>query len=603
MPEVQSYKNKFLGIVLILCLFNTPAHAWWTKVFSLLDDVAKTAAKQSDIPHTKPNLFESVKPHFSGNNTPLHALRRENGKVFAKDIDGREILIASSAMTDTVAGVLTLTDQGLKFIKTVDLLIAEADLPELGDLLKKITDLAPQKSMHFVRQDGSLGRILTRQSQGKPLLMAEKHPSVFIEVSGHLETLSWALQQSVELNDLKVISLLHETDADVLRGVDRAVGSLHQPKGHQSLDDIIDVIKAEKRKTLFVIGHIEDEYFVIRDAAGNLQQKIPLAELEAAAETADTTLIMLGCSAGLTSPVSGFIAAVNALDVVAGLKQAIYKRTLGEILSALAGKSGDILIRPDIIDSVRIRVKAEHHAENVHDEALSVARFSTLSQIRAKELSDRIIPMLPSQIQYLYIFGWLLLMFSKLDMLSNWANYRRPPPRFGYQPFICLTVRGLRLFGLLLFIPFAVLLYFTVWLFPWFMTLGTILTISPLVCGIGGFIGWRYWRQYASTITDDGWLKRYWVISVFCALAGYATEFGLTQFRQFDWFSQLDEPVINYGLTSLIALILSLGLFALFRMLKYNPNLFLNATLTAPIWTIERFVNFLMHKTEEAEHG
>lgn len=302
-----------------------------------------------------------------------------------------------------------------------DLIVSKADLGKLTDVIKQAINVYG-KTVKIIYENGKIERLIAKQVNGSNILLAEAYLGVFSEVGGqYSDDLIWALQQNFHSADIKVISLFDETDADVLRHLDLAIGELHNPAGNKNLKSIIKLIGNQNQKNIFIVGHIENNDFVVRNASSNIVQKIPISDLETAAKEADSSLFLLGCSAGLCSHTSGFIDPVNAIDVAKGLKSIIGQTSFGDALSVLSKSSGDIVIHPQLVDSVRISVVADNQmlkkgseVAEIATTGTAVARISMPSRIRATELAVRIIPLIPSWIQSIYIVGCLFLLLVVL---------------------------------------------------------------------------------------------------------------------------------------------------------------------------------------------
>lgn len=580
-------------------IYTTEVFAsWWTKLGDAAGDAAKMVASKAELNANKMHSLLKIKEGAS----QRYALKTSNGRVLALDAAGKDIIVAGVA-----SGALALTDEGIRLVRAGVMLIPEDELSKLSGFLEKVFADQLGGNIKVLRNDGSLGRVLTVQKNGKSVVLAETYPSVFTEVGGrNADELVWAFEQPLKVEKTRVISLMHRTDADILNSIDDVAGDMHIPSNDMSTASIIKTMKAQRQKNVFVIGHVEGDDFVVRDAAGNVDKKISIQMLEAAARDADATVFMLGCSAGLCSGTSGFIGSVNALDIASGLKEAIHQVSIGHALSALANNAGDILVRPSMIDSVRVSFVAEQRAKAIEEKAVKVMRVGTLTRERTQELAERIIPFIPTWIQFPYFAGWLFLVFSLRHILSEWAQFRTPAPRFGHRPLASLAVRGVRGVGFVLLMPFFALVLVMAVFMPWALSISSAIFASPIPIFISAFFGWKVWTVHAEEMEGDKWVRRFWPIVFFCSVITLFVEtvtdplmlMFLSHFPgEIDGFlGSINYQLVYWVFIGMVSLGASYSLFFILRRLKWNTVEILDWIFTFPLVLIEFFANFLIKK-------
>ena len=524
------------------------------------------------------------------------ALRMVNGEVYAIDAVGMEVLVAATA----VGGGLAFTPQGLYLLKNAELIVSELDAFILRNVIEEGLRHS-SKGAKVVRANGSLGRLILRSEA----LLMEKYPGIFVEI-GEVNgvEVAWALEQTLNRAKIRVISLMDATDVDVLERIDQAVGEFHINAGPKASGDIADLVKAHRHRTIFVVGHVEGDSFVIRDATGNLRNTIAFAKLETAARKADASLFMLGCSAGAKSTASGFIDPVNAFRVAEGLKQAIAQPSIGDALSALSANSADLVVRPQLIDSVRVMLIAEQNAVAVEQKiaklSYGVMRFTTISKSRAEELDARIIPGIPSWIQVTYVVGGFLLLFSVRAILRDWRSIRAPAPRFGYRPLAHIAVKGIRTLGFLALMPFACLLGFLMVIGAWGM-LVILLFAIPEASLVPIYFGWKWWQLHRERVADENWLRRYLALPLFVIPVSVIVSFiiGVPVVFQSVQYQDLAIRIVYWLASGSTSLLFSFLAFRWLARKQWVPCEVPDLIVSLPIIWVERLANRVIYAQRE----
>lgn len=330
---------------------------------------------------------------------------------------------------------------------------------------------------------------------------------------------------------------------------------------------------------------------------------------------------MLGCSAGICSKSSGFIEPVNAVDVASGLKQAIHQRSIGETLSVISSYSGETLIRPSLVGPIRISMVTEQATDVIRKRtAIQLVGVSTLSHSRSIALSNRIVPMIPNWILNTYFFGLFLFLYHYED-IRKWKNKREPAPRFGYRPIVNIMTHGLRLFCLVIVLPFALVLKVAVIFLPWVL-LGygvfhpsVLLGYSPVSGGlaafiVSGFFGWRIWKMHSYAASGEHLVQRLWVIVLFCSVVTWATIFSVEMCFDKECLNILPillgskslqlidnyAPIVSMIISGLISFFLLIAVFARLCRLKKNLNDLPSLISAAPFLAIEFCVSHLIKR-------
>ncbi len=460
----------------------------------------------------------------------------------------------------------------------VDLLLLDADdAPELVERvgLELGRDALPRFA---VVRDGSARRAYPIELDGTMRLLVEELPGTFVDIgSRQVGDVRWALEQPMLRERMRVVSLFHsEYDAPYLSRLDDAVGELHLPAG--AGESLLETVAGAPGQQLFVVGHVEDGAFVVKDAGGNVTGPVALADLEAAARRSDSMLFFLGCNTAQVSRTTGFTRPVVATEVAGMLSAAIEQETLGGVLSTLSGAER-ILAQPSLVDPTRMTITLEQgRRKDARARSLTLVSVQLPSAARGRVLAREPLPTTAWLIMW-YILGWALLLFGVHETLRRWRGSRRPAPRLGDRPLANLTTRFVRGVGFAAMMPLWTFAYVLAIAMIWLASVG--LLVNPAGVAIAGYAGWRTQRERG--IGDDAaWAVRYATVPVFMSMSLLATTCA---------FIYPGEGQPGFHLVgALAALACSGALYALLRRLRVSAPALLQALYRLPLALIETAV-------------
>jgi hypothetical protein len=222
-----------------------------------------------------------------------------------------------------------------------------------------------------------------------------------------------------------------------------------------------------RHQTLMVSGRVDGDALVYKPSSGP-EGSIRLSELSRAAEAAEADLVVLAAS-GARQP-GGRNWLWQTVEV-AGLDDAMKRATFGDFLAALASGRGELVAsaRPSSAGRATLSVEPTRTGETtitdkvgtwvsgatakvMGDVAVEAVQAYVPDRERLEELDRRIVPGIPSWVQYLYL-GCLVAGLVGWEFSSAWWSRVWPPERreeyggaFGYQ-----AARAARLFAFLLF--------------------------------------------------------------------------------------------------------------------------------------------------------
>ncbi|WP_256819021.1 hypothetical protein [Pseudomonas putida] len=584
-------------LIFFLLLFISESHAsLWGAFFNAGEEAAKFAKKANVV------AGRAVLKTLPKSRQGAHALEISGNEVRAIDITGRDIVIATMAADAAV----TLTPQGAELLKRMELIVSEIDVDRLKGMIRDAIKTS-DKPAFVVNENGTIGRLVVRATPAGETLLMEKYPGIFIRTGESSGELSWALERPFQNDKIRVVSFMDPSDADELARLDKAVGEYHIPAGSNTPSEAVRQIRSQREKTVFVVGHVEKDKFIVRDSAGQIKSEISFSELEDAAEKADASLFFLGCSAAACSTTSAFIDSVNALRVADGLKEATSRATLGDALSALS-TAGDLVISSKVVHSARVTLFAEQKALLVDkrlESGYRVMKLTTIGRERAEELANRIIPYIPSWVQYPYFIGAFFLIFSGRRIVREWKSFRAPAPAFARRPIITTLVKGIRILGFSVLMPLAVCLNLAIiygaWVVgtvPLFMTLGWT-TLVP------AYFGWKWSRHFAEEAKGEPWPVRYLGIPLFVGVIGFLVAILMSPFDLFRGieYADLQTRLIYWIASGSISMLISASIlrFLTRRKSNWNPSDIPGLVIAAALLLIEFFVSRVLHKGETAD--
>lgn len=594
---MRCFHSPILSCCFSILIITTTSHAGW------LTTLLKAGEKTTNV--TKKARFAAGRAALKtlpNTRQGVHALEITNSEVRAVDIAGREVVVATMA----TGPAMTLTPEGAVLLKQVELVVSEIDVDRLQDLLHDVIK-GSDKAVSVVHENGTVGRLIVRATPAGDTILMEKYPGVFIGVGANSGELTWALERPFQHDNIRIVSLMDPSDADELARLDRAVGEYHIAVGSNTPSEAIHQIRSQREKTVFVVGHVEKDKFVVRDSAGQVKSEIAFSDLEDAAEKADASLFLLGCSAAACSTTSAFIDPVNALHVADGLKDAISRATLGDALSALS-TAGDLVVSTKVVDSARVMLSAEQHARVIDKRIASgyrVLQLTTIGREREEELAARIIPYIPSWVQYPYFIGAFYLIFSARNIVREWKSFRVPAPAFKRKPIMFTLVKGIRVLGFVVLMPLALCLNLTIIIGAWvvgtvplFFTLGW-LTLVPV------YFGWKWARTHAEEADSEHWTVKYLGMPLFVAAVGYLVILLISPIELFRGVEYADlQTRITYWIVSgsIAMLISTFALFLLTRKkFKWSPAYIPRLVVTGALLLIEFCVSKILFKQEVAD--
>jgi hypothetical protein len=283
---------------------------------------------------------------------------------------------------------------------------------------------------------------LRRSRANKETYLADLRPNLAVELGDRdaLSELQWQLARPVRTLRMRVVAL-EPGSAEVLSRIPRTDAT-----SGLAFVDAVDPYRLARAlpsvagQTVVVAGRIDGRLIYFRPASGP-EQSLILDDLLAAARGADVNLMVLNATAPQQP---GGRSWLWQRVEIASLGQALDRATLADFLEALAGGHGRFRLAYSL-DGDRLTLRAlpgesggmspasgfgsllsEVVAGITGKVVASGVEASLVSSTRLRELDARLVPGIPSTLQFTYL-GLLLAGVLGLGAARNWWRRIWPP--------------------------------------------------------------------------------------------------------------------------------------------------------------------------------
>ena len=412
-PRLNSCTTSLLLIMcLALLAFSPPASSHW------LEDLFTVATKSKSVVSKTQGViddFVRLQPFGEKYLAGRRYLYIDDAHLVIDSAGQRHSIPLDAIRQNNFQALMPLFSSSAEVVVPIDNL-KYGLVESLAEVL-----LTRNTPVRVIRQDNSLGRVKLNDIVPKAGLTVEIFPALMMDVQAIKTHMDRVLYRSFGPGKSRVISVFDKDEVFILPQMQASLGKLHQSTATLNHADTIELVKGQKRKAIFLIGHVEDGQIVTRNVEQGITKSIPIAELMAAAKQAKSELILLGCETAAIANGSGYINRVNALDIAGALTEALQQQNLGMALSALAVKSGDIFYIPQQINFAsdgqilleKVYIQGEKLVKKTAVAGVSLSpRLSTLDSQVSAELDSRVIPFVPSS-----IFGWFIFNLISIPVL------------------------------------------------------------------------------------------------------------------------------------------------------------------------------------------
>ena len=433
--------SRITGLVLLVLVASaivpapTPGHAHWlTKMLKEAGEAGGDAARLGGGALDEVVGVVTGLPKGLKGRTALAAHATPEGHWTFTNADGAKFTAASADEMGRVASALApdapaggrlslyLSDESV-FLRRRHLAV----LPDDADLY------LVHRGQHYrlVRQGAGEAADLFARSGGLMIKLTER--SDFAEAI-------FQLGRRLEPGTVRVLSLTPNGPASLtMRG--RLTNSDKLP-----IADAVDparigeALRGVPGQTVIVTGRVADDVLEFQ-AVGGASRSVSLTDLRKAAAEADVNLIILRSTSGAQAGGQNWLWQTIEVE---GLKEALGQKTYGGFLSGLAERRGGFVVWVEQDPSARVRLVGMPRPDggsviddvgtwwgdtvsdvvgNLVTEGVEAA---LTSEARQKELDDRIVPGVPSDLQF-YVIGAIVMGLFAFSIAHGWFSRIWPP--------------------------------------------------------------------------------------------------------------------------------------------------------------------------------
>lgn len=193
-------------------------------------------------------------------------------------------------------------------------------------------------------------RVLSKVVTGRPNYFKQIYPGLLTPIESHLSAdLAQALAESMKGERVRVAAMFSPSEVDSLRLMASAAGD--RLLGAEALAEraLAPTLERMRGSVLVVVGHVEDQAFVLRDAAGATIRTLRFSELEGLAAASDVRIISAGCASHCGGATAGFARQVTDAQMAEAIKAAFDMDTTGAMLGAF-GKHEALIANQAALD-------------------------------------------------------------------------------------------------------------------------------------------------------------------------------------------------------------------------------------------------------------
>ncbi len=330
---------------------------------------------------------------------------------------------------------------------------------------------AERRTDLMIAVDNEAYPILRRGDRGKEQLAAEIRPSLLIELTERrlFDEAVWQLAHPLKRSQIRVLAVEPGGPEQV------SASPRLDPQTKRALTDQVSpaglegALRSLARQTVLITARRDGDLLAFRPSSG-LEHTRPLKDVLAAAEAADVNLVILQSTnprqPGARSWWWGSIS-VGRLD------DALGRDHLADFLNAIASPQGKLMVSAESDVAGRIRLSArplkdessprtgigdalsELASNIVGQVVVSGVEASLRDRVRETELDRRVVPWVPSLVQWVYA-ALLVLGLAGQGIASRWwARIWPPETRENYGgAFGYMAARGVRsVVYMVLFMP------------------------------------------------------------------------------------------------------------------------------------------------------
>lgn len=442
--SLQAIRAVLLAMIsasMCLCMSNAAEAGWLTRLMQDAGELGGTAARRGADVLDDAGRYVTKLPKLKDQIT-LAARRDTSGHWVFTNTKGETFTAASPAemgrVTNILAPAITVSNARLVLVLADEVALSAGrsldELPSAG--LRVLVD---GKSYPLTKSTTDGGE-LALSAQVRP------HLSVPLAEGDAFHEAVFQLERRFEASRIRVVAL-DQTASSTLTPDPLLDAATKLPIPDRIAPDALaNAMPSVARQMVVLTGRIDGDQLYYRTASG-AERFVDLIALKRAAAASDVDLIVL---TSLTPRQPGTRNWLWQRAEVSGLDTALKRSTLADFLSVLGENQGELVIRTARAPSGRVQLQAlpldqssptsvggtigtivaEVASETAGSVLTSGIEADLVDSSRARELDSRIIPGVPSDIQFAYL-GLLLLGFLGLPVARNWWFRIWPPEERG----------------------------------------------------------------------------------------------------------------------------------------------------------------------------
>lgn len=368
----------------------------------------------------------------------------------------------TSSSTNELARVVpTLAPEAAKPGARLSLILTEDTVFRQRQHLQSLALAADRRTDLMIAVDAQAYSLVRRGEKGRERYFAVVRQSLLVELRERrlFDEAVWQLAHPLRRSTIRIVAL-EPGGPDSITASPRI-----DPQTKRALTDqlapssLVPALRTLGGQTVILTARRDGEALVFRPSSGP-EQSLPFREIVAAAEAADVNLVMLqsvnprqpGTRSWLWQRVS-----VGRLD------DALGRDHLADFLNAIASPQSRLLVAVEDMGAGRVRLVAEPMKDEVGPrtgigEALSELASNIVGQVvvsgveaslrdrtRQTELDRRLVPGVPSVLQWIYGALLALGLLGHRVASAWWARIWPPEAREGYAGAAgFLAARGIR---------------------------------------------------------------------------------------------------------------------------------------------------------------
>jgi hypothetical protein len=230
-----------------------------------------------------------------------------------------------------------------------------------------------KNTVHFIDENQHSWKLVKLPTVDESGIFVEIRPSLLLKVLPELQPkdLLWLQENRFERAKLKLVPLFDATaDEEVISDIERLTPdpiriSARKEGGENFQTALEQELLRHKKRIVCLIGHVEEDNFVILDAASQPIARVNIAAIDNFAEKHGIILLNLGCNTARTPGVgAGFGVKIRVKDLESQLRRALAADTFFDFFERIGAPDTPLIFTKLSIEPLKSgarRVEAKAH--------------------------------------------------------------------------------------------------------------------------------------------------------------------------------------------------------------------------------------------------